>query len=177
MNRFEFINWFEDVRLGTRRLITVVTDDAFEFRAYDESPTIEQLMRSFAGLEEKFVKGVCSGDWSERSRDTDARFQQERAFAEETDDVDGFGVVEVFDTGDDILENLDMVHQEALDIIADLTDDEFQNRKVNVPWGEESTIQRFLIGMVEREIHHRTELMLALRLFGIRLSDQILWGP
>ncbi len=178
MKRIDFINWFEDVRLGTRRLITMVPDEAFHYRAHPSSTDLEHLMRVFAGLEEQFVKGVCTNDWSMTNQPTDVRRQITRAYAEDTDDFEGLDSdTEFFETVDEIIDHLDMIHQEALDIIADLSDEEFQNRKVNVPWGEEATVQRFLIGMVEKEIHHRAELYEALRHYGTDMSPMIIWGP
>ena len=178
MNRHEFIDWFEDVRVGTRRLISMVPDEAFDYRQHENSPTLEQLMRAFGSLEERFVKGVCSGDWTDPLNPTDVRSQLRRAYAEDADDMDFvFDDSESLETSDDVLDHLDMIHQETLDILADLTDEEFQNSRVQVPWGEEATIQRLLIGMVEREIHHRTELYVALRQYGCRVNPMILWGP
>jgi len=178
MNRHEFIDWLEDVRVGTRRLISMVPEEAFEYKASDDAPTVEQLMRVFASLEDQFTRGVCAGDWSNPGSPSDARRQIATAYAEDTDDLEFSGVTsESMDTADEILDHLDRIHQESLDIIAELSDEEFQARKVQVPWGEEATIQRLMIGMVEREIHHRTELYLALQQYGIQMSQLILWGP
>jgi hypothetical protein len=178
MNRHEFIDWLEDVRVGTRRLISMVPDEAFEYRATDEAPTVEQLMRAFASLEDQFTRGVCAGDWSDPGSPSDARREIARAYAEDTDDFEfAEEMSESMYTADEILDHLDRIHQESLDIIAELSDEEFQARKVQVPWGEEATIQRLMIGMVEREIHHRTELYLALQQYGLPMSLLILWGP
>jgi len=178
MNKHEFIDWLEDVRVGTRRLIAMVPDEAFDYRAHNDAPTLEQLMRAFAGLEEQFVRGVCAGDWSDSKNPSDFRRQLQSAFAEDSDDPGGFpDDVCRLETTDEIIDQLDRVHQEALDIIAELTDEEFQARRVMVPWGEEATIARLLLGMVEREIHHRTELYLALQQYGIPMSQMMIWGP
>lgn len=178
MNRHEFIDWHEDVRVGTRRLIAMVPEEAFEYRASDEAPTVEQLMRVFASLEDQFTRGVCAGDWSDPANPSDARRQIRRAYAEDTDDEEiDDSLSEPLDNADAVLEHLDRIHQESLDIIAQLSDEEFQARKVQVPWGEEATMQRLMIGMVEREIHHRTELYLALKQYGIPMSRMIIWGP
>lgn len=178
MKRYDFINWHEDVRLGTRRLISMVPEEAFDWRPHESAPTFEQLMRVFAGLEEQFVRGVCTNDWGSGTNPRDIRTRMRNAFAEDTDDTDfPSDVPDQFESPGDIIDHLDSIHQDSLDIIADLTDDEFQDRKVTVPWGEESTIQRFLLGMVEREIHHRTELYEALRHYGVDVSPGILWGP
>ena len=71
----------------------------------------------------------------------------------------------------------DSFSEQTFDILADISEEEFLNRVVQVPWGEEGTIQRLMVGMVEREIHHRTELYLALQQFGIKMSPMVLWGP
>ncbi len=178
MNRHDFINWHEDIRIGTRRLIAMVPDEAFDYKPHEDSPTLEQLMRVFASLEEQFMKGVCRSDWTDPEQAIDARRQLHHAFAEDTDDLEGLSSEsEQLDSVDEILDRLDSIHQEALDLFADVTDEEFLNRKVQVPWGEEATIQRLLVGMVEREIHHRTELFIALRQYGLKMSGMILWGP
>ena len=178
MKRHDFINWYEDVRIGTRRLITMMPDEAFDFRFHEDSLTILELMQVFKRLEEQFVRGVCTGDWSDPKHPTHARTQRFRAYEEDTDD---FCAPESDDSGgntvDEILEDLDRVHQESLDILAEITDDEFLNRRVEVPWGEVGTIERLLIGMVEREIHHRAELYFALREYGVPVSEMIIWGP
>ncbi|MCX6646321.1 MAG: DUF664 domain-containing protein [bacterium] len=178
MKRHDFINWFEDVRVGTRRLISMMPDEAFDFQFHEESLSMLGLMQLFAKLEEQFVRGVCTGDWTDPKHPTDPRSQQVRAFEEDTDDfcVSGDGI-ETPETVDDILEHLDLIHQESLDILADITDEEFMNRRVEVPWGETGTIERLLVGMVEREIHHRSELYFALREFGVPVSEAIIFGP
>jgi hypothetical protein len=177
LNRHEFIDWYEDVRVGTRRLISIVPEEAFEFRAYETGPTLEQLMRAFASLEAQYVRGVCTGDWSDPRSPGDVRRQLCDAFAEEAADPQYFEQENEIQTADEILDHLDLVHQEALDILAEVTDEEFQNRWVRLPWGEEGTLARLLLGLVEREIHHRTELYLALQAYGLRLSPMMLWGP
>lgn len=178
MRRYDFINWFEDVRVGTRRLISMMPEDSSEFRLHSDSQTMLELAQMFAKLEEQFVKGVCTGDWTDPTHPTDTRSQQFRAYEEETDDfLDETYEIESPDTIDEILDQLDHIHQEALDILAGISDEEFLTLRVAVPWGEEGTIQRLLIGMVEREIHHRSELYFALRGYGVPVSEMIIWGP
>ncbi len=155
----------------------MVPDEAFDYRMHDDAPTLEQLMRAFASLEEQFVRGVCAGDWSDPGNPRDVRGQVRRALAEDADDFEYDDYAPKLETAGEVIEHLDRVHQDALDIIAMVSDEEFQNRKVQVPWGEEATMARFLIGMVEREVHHRTELYLALQQYGIPMSQMILWGP
>ena len=178
MDRREFIDWYEDVRVGTRRLISMVPDEAFDFRPHRDAPTFEMLIRAFASLEEQYVRGVCTGDWSDPRHATDVRQQIRRAIAEEADDYgDGPGGPDGLDTARDVIDHLDQVHQEALDIIAELSEEEFLKRRVLLPWGEQGTILRLLVGLVEREVHHRTELYLALQHYGIPMSHMMIWGP
>ena len=177
LNRHEFIDWYEDVRVGTRRLISMVPDEAFEFQVCEGGPTIEQLTRAFAGLEDQYMRGVCLGDWSDPSNPWDARRQAREASADEAGDPQGFEPTDCLETTDEILEHLDMVHQNALDVFVELSEEEFQKRVVELPWGERGTIARLLLGMVEREIHHRTELYMALQAFGVRMNPMIIWGP
>jgi hypothetical protein len=177
LNRHEFIDWYEDVRAGTRRLIAMVPEDAFEFQAFKDGPTIEHLMRTFASLEDQYVRGVCTGDWSDPRSPWDSRKQVRDALSEDAGDSDLVDPCDEPETSEDILDRLDETHQCALDILADVTEEEFQKRWVTLPWGDEGTISRLLLGLVEREIHHRTELYLALQLFGIRMHPQMLWGP
>lgn len=177
MNRHEFIDWYEDVRAGTRRLISMVPEDAFDFRAWKTGPTMEQTMRAFAGLESQYIRGVCTGDWSDPGNPQDSRKQIRDAFAEEAGDPQYFDDECDLQTSDEILDYLDQIHQESLDILAEISDEEFQNRRVALPWGEQGTVARLLLGLVEREIHHRTELYLALQQFGVRMHPMMLWGP
>jgi hypothetical protein len=177
LNRHEFIDWYEDVRVGTRRLISIVPDEAFEFQANKCGPTIEQIIRTFASMEDQYIRGVVLGDWSDSRNADDMRRQVREAFAEEAGDAQYFEQVDELETSDDVLDNLDEVHQNSLDILAELTEDEFQKRVVELPWGERGPISRLLLGLVEREIHHRTELYFALQAFGININTQILWGP
>jgi hypothetical protein len=178
MKRHDFIDWFEDVRVGTRRLISMVPDEALDFKPHEEALSVLGLMQVFAKLEGPFVRGVCTGDWTDPKHPTDPRSQQIRAFEEDTDDFciseDG---IELFETVDEVLENLDEIHQESLDILAEISDEEFINRRVEVPWGEIGTIERLLLGMAEREIHHRAELYFALREYGVPVSEMIIFGP
>lgn len=176
MNRHEFIDWYEDVRAGTRRLISVVPDEAFDFRATESGPTIEQIIRAFASLERQFIRGVCLGDWSDPASPTDVRRQIRDSMVDEGDAQD-FRMSDDIETADDVLEELDRAHDDALDILAELSDEEFMNRVVVLPWGERGTIARLLLGLVEREIHHRTELYMALSLYGVPVTPMMLFGP
>lgn len=177
MTRHEFIDWYEDVRAGTRRLIGAVPEEAFEFQSFKDGPTIEQLMRTFASLEDQYIRGVCTGDWSDARNPWDARRQARDSFSEGASETDLIDTINEPETSEEILDFLDETHQCSLDILADINDKEFQNRWVVLPWCDEGTIARLLLGLVEREIHHRTELYIALQLFGIRLTTQMLWGP
>ncbi len=178
MNRYEFINWYEDVRVGTRRLIAMVPEEAFDYRPHEGGPTLEMIMRAFASLEEQFIKGVCMGDWSDPKSATDVRRQMRDAFAEEANDLDALAEdVPQLESPEEILDQLDRVHQDALDVIAELSDEEFQRTRVVLPWGEEGTILRLLLGLVEREIHHRTQLFTALQTYGLKMSEMVIWGP
>lgn len=177
MNLHEFIDWFEDSRAGTRRLISIVPTEAFDFRQNENAPTIEQIIRAFASLEYTFIKGVCTGEWTDSGNPSDIRRQIFDTLSEEAGDPEYFELSEELDSAEAILDHLDRVHQECLDILAALSENEFQTRIVKVPWGEEASIARLLLGLVEREIHHRTELYLALQQYGIRMNPMILWGP
>jgi hypothetical protein len=177
LNRHEFIDWYEDVRAGTRRLISMVPDEAFDFQAIDCGPTIEQIMRSFASLEDQYVRGVCTGDWSSAKNPWDARRQISDTFASEASDSDLIDRPSELQTSEEILDYLDEVHQNSLDILAYISEEEFRSRWVALPWGDEGTIVRLLLGLVEREIHHRTELYIALQIYGIPMNAMMLWGP
>ncbi|HEX9743986.1 MAG TPA: hypothetical protein VGB30_01030, partial [bacterium] len=143
----------------------------------ENSPTVEMLMRAFAALEDQYVCGVCTGDWGDPSSPRAVKQRARDLLSEETDDWDQDFYQDEMDTPDAILDHLDMIHDESLNILADLSDDEFQHRTVDLPWGETGTIARLLLGLVEREIHHRTELFLLLKHFGIRITDQVIFGP
>jgi hypothetical protein len=177
LNRHEFIDWYEDVRAGTRRLIAMVPDEAFDFQAVDDGPTIEQIMRAFASLEDQYIRGVCTGDWSSPKNPWDACRQISDSLSSETAESDLIETPCELQTSEEILDYLDEVHQNSLDILADLSDGEFQSRWATLPWGDEGTIVRLLLGLVEREIHHRTELYISLQIYGIPMTAMMLWGP
>ena len=155
----------------------MVPEDAFDFQAFDEGPTIEHLMRAFAGLEDQYIRGVCTGDWSDPKSPWDARRQMRDALSLNSGDTDIVDACDQPETSGEILDYLDDVHQNSLDILADLSDEEFQHRWMAMPWGDEGTIARLLLGLVEREIHHRTELYISLQLYGIPMTTLMLWGP
>ncbi|MFH1675621.1 MAG: hypothetical protein ABIC40_01265, partial [bacterium] len=146
MNKHEFIDWYEDVRYGTRRLISIAPEEALDFRPHENSETIEQMMRMFGTLEEQFVKGICRGDWSDSDSLDDARSQICDAFAEDSGEVGELTEnEESTESTDEIIDRLDRIHQESLDILADVTEEEFQSHLVALPWSEQGTIVRLLL--------------------------------
>ena len=58
-----------------------------------------------------------------------------------------------------------------------LTEEEFTNKVVTVPWGWKAKMERMGIGFLQHFTNHKVQLFMYLKLLGLPVNTQTLYGP
>ncbi|KMQ62973.1 damage-inducible protein DinB [Chryseobacterium angstadtii] len=140
-----FIDYYEKVRARTLRLIEVVPPEHIDFSYKPGKFSIGDQIRHIAAIERFMYGETISG--------------RKSAYA-------GCGK-ELADGYDETVKFFNEMHQETIEIIKKLSDDDL-NRKCLTPPGNEITIWKWLRAMIEHEIHHRGELYIYLNLLDVK---------
>jgi uncharacterized damage-inducible protein DinB len=152
----EFVKYFEGVRRRTRSAIDRVTPALADYRPRDDEWTCGAIVRHLAGAERFFVTKVLED-----------RFTTDLEPGPATDwDVTKAG--------------LEATHHAAMAQLACLPDAALSRKLTDLDGGRVSA-WRFLMAMVEHEVHHRSQLdsWVALagaeapQLYGYRMEDVV----
>lgn len=150
----EFVRYFEGVRRRTLVAVDRLTPALLDWRPRPGEWTCGDIVRHLAGAERFFVTKVLEDRW--------------------TDDLDPGPPL----TPDATRARLATVHHEQMERLAALSDDRLQQGLADLDAG---TVRawRFLMAMVEHEVHHRSQLDSYLsaagaeppQLYGYRMED------
>ncbi len=139
-----FLDYFENVRQRTRRVIACVPADRLEWTYKEGKFTLGDLIRHIAAIERYMYAETV-------------QLRPSRYAGHGRDLADGY---------DNVMAFLDRMHHESMAIFAGLSDADLQ-RKCVTPAGAPITIWKWLRAMVEHEIHHRGEMYVYLGLLGV----------
>lgn len=150
----EFVRYFDGVRRRTLVAVDRLTPDLLRWRPRPGEWTCGDIVRHVAGAERFFVTKVLEDRW--------------------TDDLDPGAPLDL----DGTRARLDAIHREQMERLAARPDDRLQHRLRDLDGG---TVRawRFLMAMVEHEVHHRSQLdswlsaagAEAPQLYGYRMED------
>jgi uncharacterized damage-inducible protein DinB len=138
-----FIEYFEGIRRRTQNLMRALPADRFEWSPREGEMTCGDLIRHIAAAEKLFVGVAVSGEWKYAGHD--------RALA---GDLDAALVL------------LDACHVEAMARLQNLSDAELLQPRPALK-GHPVKTWRWLMAMVEHEVHHRSQLAAYLTQLGI----------
>ena len=139
-----FLDYFNKIRERTMRVVACIPPEKVEWRAVDGKFTLGDLARHIAATERNvFVECACGG------RNRYAGCEREMA--------DGL---------DEIVRFMERMHGESMDMLAQLSDDQLQ-QKCQSADGTPITTWKLLRSMVEHEVHHRGELYAYLGVLGV----------
>ena len=152
----EFVKYFEGVRRRTRTAIDRVTPALADFRPCTSEWTCAEIVRHLAGAERFFVTKVLED-----------RF---------TTDLD-LGPATTWEV---TRADMEATHRDAMTRLSALEDAALSRKVADLDGGHVSA-WRFLMAMVEHEVHHRSQLdsWLALagaeapQLYGYRMEDVV----
>jgi uncharacterized damage-inducible protein DinB len=140
----EFADYFESIRRRTLNYVRVIPDDQIEWSPKAGEMTCGALVRHLGAAEKMFVGAVVRGSW---------KYAGHAATAPST--------------LDDLIGKLQADHVEAMAELRTLDDSELIQPRLSLD-GPAIKAWRFLMAMVEHEIHHRSQLAMYLMLLGIQ---------
>jgi hypothetical protein len=62
------------------------------------------------------------------------------------------------------------------DLLAGMTEEEFADKIVSVPWGWKSTMEKMALNFRDHFVHHKMQLFTYLKLLGLPVSTETLYG-
>ncbi len=139
-----FIEYFEGIRRRTLNFVRLIPPAQFDWSPREGEFTCGDLVRHLAATEQTFVGAALEGTWRYRGHD--------RALAS---------------TFDEAIAYLDACHVEAMTALRHLNDAELSQPRASLK-GPPAKAWRWLMALVEHEIHHRSQLAVYLMLLGVK---------
>ena len=134
-----FIAYWNKIRARTRRVISHIPHDRFDWTYRDEAWTFADLIRHLGALERwMFVENAL---------------RRPSLYA-------GCGR-DLADGPDEVLAYLDRMHEESVALIESLSTDDLAAH-CETPAGVRITVWKWLRAMIEHEVHHRGQIYLML---------------
>ena len=140
----DFIRYFEGVRSRTLNYIQVLPLDRLEWSPKPDEFTCGDILRHLAAAESMFVGVALEGRWKYGGHEAGG-----------PQDLD------------ELLHLLESAHIQAMERLAGLTDDQLYEPRPSIK-GHPLKAWRWLMAMVEHEIHHRSQLAVYLTLMGVQ---------
>jgi len=144
MNKTTIINFWDRVRSGLVETVGKFGDDELDYVAHENGYSVRQLILHIAREE---VGEIQYG------------------LTRELDEFPGPFDDELYLTVKSLLTLLSEVHQDTLDYLEGLIDEDL-DRDFVAAWGVTYPLVTFILHVIEHEVHHRGELSLILGLLG-----------
>ena len=139
-----FTNYFESIRRRTLNYLRVIPPDGLEWSPKPGEFTCGDILRHLMATENMFVRLAVEGSWK----------------------YEGHAAVEKNGL-DEIIALLEISHVEAMTRLKQLPDEILYEPRPALK-GPPVKVWRWLMAMVEHEIHHRSQLAVYLSLMGIK---------
>lgn len=140
-----FIQYFESIRRRTLNYVRVIPPEQIDWALKAGEFSCGDMVRHLAGTELMYVGVVCKGVWQYPGHD--------RALAE---------------TLDEAIAYLEQCHHTAMQQLGGLSDSVLlEPRPALVKDSPQVKAWRWLMAMVEHEVHHRSQLATYLTLMGV----------
>ena len=143
-NVASFIAYWQRIHERTERVIAAIPAQQYDWRPTDDAFSFADLIRHLAAIERFMFAENVSGRWST---------------------YPGHGS-ELADGAHDVLQYYRTMHQEAVALVAQLSDADLQ-LPCTTPGGTTMTRAKWLRAMIEHEVHHRGQIYLMLKLTGV----------
>ena len=138
-----FIEYFTGVRKRTLNYVRVVRGDQINWSPKEGEFTCADIIRHIASGEKMFVGVATQGKWK----------------------YEGHGGSQ--GSLDELIAHLEQTHLEAMNDLRSLPDSELHQPRPALEGNIQIKTWRWLMAMVEHEIHHRSQLAMYLMLMGI----------
>ena len=139
-----FLDYYENVRARTRRIVVLVPPERLEWTYQEGKFTFGDVVRHLGAIERWM--------FAENAAGRPSRYP-------------GHGR-ELADGYDDVLAFFDRAHRESMEVFAALTPEQLAGKCVT-PGGASIAVWKWLRSMVEHEAHHRGQLYLYLGMLGV----------
>lgn len=142
----DFIKYFDSVRRRTLNYIRVIPSDRLDWVPKEGEFTCADIIRHIAVTEKMFVRVALEGCWKYEGHELEKK-----------------------QSLDELVALLDANHTEAMEKLKQLSDQDLYEPRYG-PKGEGHPLKawRWLMAMVEHEIHHRSQLAVYLSLMGVQ---------
>jgi uncharacterized damage-inducible protein DinB len=140
----DFIRYFEGIRRRTLNYLQVLPPDRLDWSPKPGEFTCGDILRHLAAAESMFVGVVIEGRWKYSGHE-----------ASGSQDLD------------ELLRLLETGHLQAMERLGQLADDQLYELRPSIK-GHPLKAWRWLMAMVEHEIHHRSQLAVYLSLMGVQ---------
>jgi len=139
-----FISYFESIRRRTLNYIHTIPLDLFEWQPAPAEMTCGDIVRHIAAAEHMYVGLIVTGRWHYPGHTHDPAATVEAQLAE-----------------------LEAGHARALERLRQLPDGALSQLRPALGEGPPIKVWRWLMAMVEHEVHHRSQLAVYLTLMGV----------
>lgn len=140
-----FTSYFEKIREGTNRVISVIPENKMDWTYKKGKFTIADIIRHIAAIERNVFAELVNGNNSNYNGCS-------------KNIVDGYK---------EVIEFYNEMHKEAMQIFNSLKDEDL-SKKIKTLNGKETTISNFLRALIIHEVHHRGALCVYLNLLNVK---------
>jgi len=142
----DFIKYFESVRRRTMNYVRIIPPDQLGWSPKEGEFTCADIIRHFIASEKMFIRVAMEGRWKYEGHEADG---EQRL--------------------DELIALLESTHVEAMKKLAQFPDQDLNQLRYG-PKGEGHPLKawRWLMAMVEHEIHHRSQLAVYLSLMNVQ---------
>ena len=139
----DFIDYFSSVRKRTLNYARVIPVDKLDWSPKDGEFTCADIIRHIASGEKMFIGVAMYGKWKYAGHGGNQK------------------------SLDELIAYLDQTHLEAMETLRSLPDSDLDQPRPALEGNVQVKAWRWLMAMVEHEIHHRSQLAMYLFLLGI----------
>lgn len=143
---------FDTAVRSIKRHFALVPVDRLDFAPHPKTMPMERLVRHLQSIEYPPVRGTLLGDWER---------------PEQHISVASHGAM---------IAALEANHAEAMRVLRVIGGDAKLDESVTLPWGPTTTRLGGLLFVLDHLLHHRTQLFLYLKLLGVDVDTQTIWG-
>lgn len=138
-----FIDYFSSIRKRTLNYVCAIPADQINWLPKEGEFTCADIVRHIASGEKMFIGVVTQGKWKYEGHVGDQ------------------------ESVDELIAHLDQTHRTAMNKLESLPDSELDQLRPALEGSTQVKAWRWLMAMVEHEIHHRSQLAMYLFLMGI----------
>jgi len=162
MTRKEYLKFTEGIFKATRGLIRLTPDNKLDYKPKDDLMTVGQILKHLASNLGASLSMALNNSWPQMP---------------EGDTLPSAEKLPTSSSVSEALEEIDKDWELLKKEIEKVTDGEFQENKINVPWMPfPMTLAEFMMQAMEHMSNHRMQLFIWLKLSGEQLHTGHLYG-